>query len=97
VIQWRPDTVGGNGTNFSVYVVTVAAKPLKARDVQDPQDEVLPGVATAKSAVFNEGVDLTGVPAGLAEIAHNPGNKLSTKKTADFELANGAWKLHSIE
>ncbi|MGD0737836.1 MAG: hypothetical protein ABR976_22105 [Terracidiphilus sp.] len=97
VIQWRPDTVGGTGTNFSFYVVAVAANHLKVKDVQDPQDEVLPGVATAKSATFNESVDLTGVPAGLAEIAHNPGNKLSSKKTANFELANGAWKLHSIE
>ena len=95
VIQWRPDQIASASPHF--YVVTMAAKPFNAKDVQDPQDEVLPGVATAKSAVFNESVDLTGVPAALSEIAHNPGNTLSSKKTANFELANGAWKLHSIE
>jgi len=32
----------------------------------------------------------------LQEIAHNPGNRLSTKRQADFTLEGGAWKLHSI-
>jgi len=94
VIQWRPE-VGGASPHC--YVISVAAKPFRVKDVQDPRDEVVPGVATARSAVFNESVDLTGVPAALVEIAHNPGNRLSSKKTANFELANGAWKLHSIE
>jgi hypothetical protein len=95
VIQWRPSDLGGASTHF--YVVTLAANHFKVKDVQDPQDEVVPGVPTAKIAKFTESVDLTGVPAVLAEMAHNPGNKLSSKKTANFELANGAWKLHSIE
>lgn len=93
VIQWRPDI----GTSPHFYVLTVAANHFKVRDVQDPQDEVVPGVATAKSAIFSESLDLTGVPAALVDIAHNLGNKLSSKKTADFELADGVWKLHSIE
>lgn len=93
VIQWRPDI----GTSPHFYVVTVAANHFKVRDVQDPQDAVVPGVATAKSAIFSESLDLTGVPAALTDIAHNPGNKLSSKKTADFELADGVWKFHSIE
>jgi hypothetical protein len=37
------------------------------------------------------------VPAPLQEIAHNPGNKLSGKKTATFSLDGGAWKLASIQ
>jgi hypothetical protein len=94
LIQWRPDMSGGS-PHF--YVIAVAANHFKAKDVQAPQDEVVPGVSTARSAVFYESVDLTGVPTALADIAHNPGNKLSSKKTANFELANGAWKLHSIE
>jgi len=46
--------------------------------------------------VFSEAVSLDGVPAALADIAHNPGNKLSTKKTATFVVDGGAWKLQSI-
>jgi hypothetical protein len=37
------------------------------------------------------------VPAPLVNIAHNPGNRLSNKRQADFALENGGWKLHSIE
>ncbi len=95
VIQWRPDSL--NDTNYSIMVVTTQANHLKARDIGEVQDEVLPGVTTAKGVQFIEGVDLTGVPGPLQDIAHNPGNQLSTKRQADFELANGAWKLHSIE
>lgn len=95
VLQWRPDSADDKG--YSVLVATVAANHLKAHDVSDPQDEVLPGVSTAKGAAFTEGVNLDGVPDGLQQIAHNPGNKLSTKRQADFVLDGGAWKLHSIE
>jgi hypothetical protein len=95
VIQWRPESP--TDKNFSVVVVTVAANHLKAHDVTNIQDEVLPGVTTAKSADFTEAVNLDGVPDGLQNIAHNPGNKLSSKRQADFSLEDGAWKLHSIE
>jgi len=54
-------------------------------------------VDTAKGAAYTEGVNLGGVPGPLQAIAHNPGNKLSTKRHADFSLEGGAWKLHSIE
>ena len=50
-----------------------------------------------KAGKYTEGVNLTGVPQALQDIAHNPGNKLSTKKQADFSLTNGAWTLKSIE
>lgn len=95
VIQWRPDSL--TDTNYSVVLVTTAANHLKARDIQNLQDETLPGVATAKGADFTEGVDLTGVPDALVEIAHDPGNQLAVKRHADFSLEAGAWKLHSIE
>ena len=58
---------------------------------------MIPGVDHAKSANFTEGVDLTGVPDPLQQIAHNPGNRLSTKRTAEFALANGAWTVHSVQ
>jgi hypothetical protein len=95
VLEWRPESE--TDKKFAVVVLTVAANHLKAHDVADIQDETLPGVATAKSATFTEGVNLEGVPALLQDIAHNPGNKLSTKRQADFSYEGGAWKLHSIE
>jgi len=95
VIKWRP--LSETDKNFSVIVVTVAANHLKAHDLKDVQDETLPGIATAKGVQFTEGVNLDGVPGPLVNIAHNPGNKLSTKRQANFSLENGAWKLHSIE
>jgi len=95
VIEWRPDSV--TDTRFVAVVVTVAANHLKAHDIKDIQDETLPGVDSAKGASFSEAVDFTGVPDPLQNIAHNPGNMLSTKRQADFSLEGGAWKLHSIE
>jgi hypothetical protein len=95
VIQWRPS--GLDDKTYTYVVTTTAANHLKAHDVTNIQDEMVPGVDTAKSASFIEGVNLTGVPDALQQIAHNPGNKLSTKRQADFSLEGGAWKLHSIE
>ncbi len=77
--------------------MTVAANHLRAHDMGDLQDEMMAGADTAKSGKYTEGVNLTGVPPVLQDIAHNPGNKLSTKKQADFSLANGTWALKSIE
>jgi hypothetical protein len=89
-IQWRPDSA--EDKNFSVTVIALAANHLKARDLQDPQNEA----DGSKSVVFNEAVSLDGVPAPLQEIAHNPGNKLESRRTATFVLDNGAWKLQGI-
>lgn len=94
VIQWRPDNA--DDKNYSIVIVTVAANHLRAHDVDNIRDEVLPGVKTARAASFIEGVDFTGVPQPLQDIAHNPGNQLSTKRQADFALENGAWTLHGI-
>ncbi|HVZ82334.1 MAG TPA: hypothetical protein VG893_01575 [Terracidiphilus sp.] len=94
-IEWRPDSA--DDTQYSITMTTVAANHLKARDVASVQDEMLPGVSTAKGADYTEAVDLTGVPGPLSDIAHNPGNQLSTKRHADFALVNGAWTLHGIQ
>ena len=95
VIEWRP--LSAEDKSYSVIEATVATNHLKAHDLKDIQDETLPGVATAKGVEFTEAVNLEGVPAALVNIAHNPGNKLSTKRQADFSYENGAWVLHSIE
>ena len=94
-IKWRPEH--DPDPTYSVIVTTVVANHLKAQDVQGVQDEVLPGVDTAKGADFTEAQNLEGVPTPLAKMAHNAINKLSTKRHADFAYENGAWKLHSIE
>lgn len=95
VIQWRPNNP--TDTNYFVTVTTVAANHLKAVNVQDIQSEVLPGVASAMSAQFSEVVDLAGVPKPLQDIAtSNPGNQLSTDRSADFALVNEAWTLKAI-
>ena len=77
---------------YDLLVTSVATNHLKAHDVKDPQDEV----GGTKSSIYTEAVSLDGVPPALQDIAHNPGNKLSTKRTATFTLDGGAWKLTSI-
>ncbi len=89
LIKWRPESEAD--TKFSVTVVTAATNHLKAHDVQDPQDD-----AGGKGVTFTEAVSLDGVPGPLQDIAHNPGNKLSSKRQAEFSLDGGAWKLVSI-
>ncbi len=92
VIQWRPSNP--TDKNFSIVVTTVAASHRKIRDMQDVQSL---GSKT-KTVVFTEGVDLTGLPEPLVDIAHNPGNQLSTSRTATFVLdANNEWKLQSVD
>jgi hypothetical protein len=78
-------------------MITVQANHLRAHDMGDVADEMIAAVDTAKGAGYIEGVDLTGVPDALQQIAHNPGNKLSAKRHADFALVNGAWTVHAIQ
>ena len=94
-IEWRPASL--EDKNYTVVVTTVAANHLKAKDIGDLQDEMLPGADTAKAGKYTEAVNLTGVPDVLQQIAHMPGNKLSVRKQADFALENGAWVLKRIE
>ncbi len=93
VIQWRPEE---GRKDFHFFVITVAANHLKAKDVADPQDDVVANVQTAKSARFTEVYDWTGIPDSVQTIAHNAINRLSTKRQANFALTNGAWTVHSI-
>ncbi|HMG88296.1 MAG TPA: hypothetical protein VK574_21380 [Terracidiphilus sp.] len=95
VIEWRP--ANQDDTNYTAVVMTVAANHLRAHDMGDLQDEMLTGSAAAKEGKYTEGVNLTGVPQALDNIAHHPGNKLSSRKQADFALENGTWTLKSIE
>lgn len=90
VIQWQPENADAKG--YSVVVVTVATNHLKARDIKDIQDETGGG----KGADFTESIIWDGVPGPLQDIAHNPGNKLSAKRHAEFVLDGGAWKLQGI-
>ena len=89
-IQWRPD--GPNDPHYSITVTTVAANKLKARDVQDIED-----VGDSKTAAFTEDVDLSGLPDALQNIAQNPGNQLSTHRTATFTQSGGAWTLQTVQ
>jgi hypothetical protein len=95
VIEWRPASL--DDTNYTIVVTTVAANHLRAHDMGDLQDEMMTGAAASKEGKYTEGVNLTGVPQLLQDIAHNPGNRLSSKKQADFALDNGTWTLKSIE
>jgi hypothetical protein len=90
VLQWRPENAGDK--SYSVIVVTMATNHLKARDLNEIQDESGGG----KGVDFTESIVWTGVPGPLQDIAHNPGNKLSAKRHAEFVLDGGAWKLQSI-
>ncbi len=90
VIQWRPDNP--TDPNFVIVIQTVATNHLKARDVGEIQS-----VGDTRTASFTEDVNLDGIPQPLADIAHNPGNKLSALRQATFVLTNGAWSLQSIE
>ncbi len=90
LIKWRPESPTDD--KYTIVLTTVAANHLKARDIKDIQD-----IGKTKTVVYTEGVDLTGVPPVLVGIAHNPGNLLTSSKTADFVLDDsGAWKLDSI-
>lgn len=94
-IEWRPESL--DDKNYTYRVVTVQANHLRAHDLGDITDEMVAGVDTAKGADFTEGVDMTGVPDTLQQIAHNPGNRLSAKRHVDFALVNGAWTVHGIQ
>jgi hypothetical protein len=94
VIEWRPQSA--DDKNYTIVVTTRAANHLRAKDMGDLRDEAMAGVDTAKSGRYTEVVNLTDVPQMLQDLARYPGNKLSTKKEADFALVNGTWTLKTI-
>ena len=91
-IQWRPSSP--TDTGFSYVMTTTVLKHRKAHDLKDIQDVG----SKVKTVEFVESVDLADLPPTLVDIAHNPGNQLSTTRTAEFDLdANGAWTLKSVQ
>lgn len=91
-IEWRPEDQG----KAHFYVTTVQANHPKITEVSEPQDDVVPGVDTAKSAKFTVDANLDGLPDPVKQMAHDVGNILSERHTAEFALENGAWKVHSV-
>ncbi len=95
VIEWRQDPQG----TFQYEITTIAPLKLKAREVKEIRDEIVPGVkGPGKVVVFMETKDLTALPDALQAIArNNPKNKIANKRQADMALENGAWVFHAIE
>ena len=93
-IEWRPANL--DDKTYSIVVITTAANHLRARDMGDLQNEMLPGSNAARSGKYTESVNLNGVPQVLQDVARNPRNKFSTKRQADFALVNGSWQLKSL-
>lgn len=93
-IEWRP--ASPDDKKYAVTIQTGAATHAKAKDVQAAQDETVDG-GKGKSVTFTEAVGFDGVPPVLQQIAHNPGNRLSTKHDAKFVLDGGLWKLKEIQ
>ena len=90
VIQWRPEQP--KDPHYAIAIQTVATNRMKAAALGDIQDQA----GGTKMVDFDEDVVMTGVPAALQGIAGNPGNRLSTRRTAIFVLNNGQWTLQSI-
>jgi len=90
IIQWRPENA--TDKNFTIVIQTLAAVHLRAHDIGEIQRS-----GEKRTASFSEAINLDSLPAPLQDIAHNPGNKLSTKRTATFVLNGDAWTLQSIQ
>ncbi len=91
LIQWRPDSPADK--QFTVNITTLVSNHLKALDVNNIQSDGTGGM----TAQYTEAVNLDGLPGPLQDIAHEPGNQLTTQRTADFTYGNGKWALQSIE
>lgn len=92
VIEWRP---GGDG-EYHFLIQTITANTMRAKDVQNPQNEILPDAKHAKSVRYTESVNMDGIPEPLQNMAHNAGNRLSSKRQADLSYEGGSWKVHGI-
>jgi hypothetical protein len=89
-IEWRPSST--EDKSYVVVIQTAQANHPKIKDIQAPQE-----AGDTRTVAFTEAVNLDGVDSTLQAIAHNPGNKLSEKKTATFVLDGDHWKLDSIQ
>jgi hypothetical protein len=95
VIEWRPSDQ--NDKDYTIRITTAAVGKLKAYGLQGLSDEMIEGAGTVKGGDYNEVVDTSGLPEALQQIARNPGNRLVTRRHADFSLDNGTWTLHGIK
>ncbi len=91
VIQWRP--ASPEDKEFSVIVTTLVKNHMTVSNVGPVQDQGGGG----KTVQFSEDENLSGLPGPVQDLAHEPGNQLSTQREADFALVNGGWQLQSIE
>jgi hypothetical protein len=89
VIEWRP--LSPQDPRYAIAITSLASAKLRARDLGDVQDE-----GDNKTVSYTEELNLSALPGPLAEMAHNPGTKLTTRRTATFVLNNGTWALQSI-
>jgi len=90
-IQWHPES--SSDKSFVVAASTIPTVLHKAKDISDLQD-MGDGL---KTATYAESDVLDPLPSGLKDIIQDPSNKISTKRTATFNLVDGAWKLQSIQ
>ena len=89
-IQWHPES--SSDKSFVVAASTVATSRYKAKDMSALVD--LGG--DVKTGTFSEKKVLDALPSALKDIVEDPGNTISTKRTATFNLVDGAWKLQSV-
>jgi hypothetical protein len=95
VIEWRP--LSADDKNYTVRITTAAVNRLEAHGLGGLSDEMIEGAGTAKGGDFNEVVDTSALPEAVQQIARNPGNRLVTRRHADFTYENGVWVLHAIK
>ena len=98
VIEWRPANQDDTRHHPVVVLTVVANHSAGARHGRPAGRDALPGSGTAQAGEVHRGRESDWACRRCSQdIAHNPGNKLSTKKQADFALENGTWLLKSIE
>jgi hypothetical protein len=91
VIEWRPENPGDS--KYSIAMTTIVTSQPKVSHVGDPVDVD----ATSKTVTFSEDANLDALPGPLKQIAQSSTTGLSTSRRASFVLANGAWKLDSVQ
>ena len=89
-LQWRP--LQPQDPNYTIAITPSVNTKLKADNFGDVEN-----LGSNKIVTFSEEVDLSAFPAPLQGLAHNPGNRLSNRRTATFVLNNNAWALQSID
>lgn len=90
VVEWRPENPGDS--KYSITMTTIATGQPRVSHVGDPIDVD----SSSKTVTFSEDANLDALPDPLKQIAQSSGTGLSTSRRASFVLANGAWKLDSV-